>query len=364
MAIDAWQGRTVQDALERPRPPASLDHQGITEQITRLGRWLPLASQSTFARSPDLESVLSTMRGIDLLALIVADGDVWRLTANHGPPQLSRIATLVEVQGLAADFYGHPTDVKLASALGALLLPDESFRATRDVLHVLVDVRLKGLPVAALRRGPMALIEMRPIVRVLRLPETRCVHAARSGHATVLADPGGDLEMAQKEGEEVARLLHTTSKAGAAATKAALLAAAHDAVLHVAAHATTGVDSTIKLADCEMSALEISARRVAPSLVMLSACNAARSDDSELAGSLAAGFLAAGSQNVIATLRPITDAGALAVSKHFYLAGGVADPARALQAAQAALVGTSNTDWPYFTVFGSDVCPERALDHR
>jgi tetratricopeptide (TPR) repeat protein len=370
MVIDMWQGRTVQDALARPRPPASLDHDGIADQIAQLERWLPAASQSTFARSPDRESVLSTMRGIDLLALIVADGDVWSLTANHGPPRLSRLAALADIEDRVADFRGHPTghptDVERASALGALLLPDESFRATSDVLHVLIDGRLKGLPVAALRRGATTLIERRPIVRVLRLPETRCVHVAPPGHATVLGNPGGNLSNAQSEAVQVAGLLHTTSVTGAGATKAALFGAANDAVLHIAAHARFGIGgATIPLADGEVSALEISARRLAPSLAVLSVCDAATSEDSELAGSLAAGFLAAGSQHVVATLQSVSDAGALAVSTGFYSAGGVSDPARALQAAQAALVGTPNTDWPYFTVFGPDVCPERAaLDRR
>lgn len=371
MAFGEWQGRTVQDALARPRPPASLGPGAIAEQVSNLDRWLRAASKAPFAKSPDRDSVLSTLRGIDLLALIVADNEVWSLTANHGPPQLSRIAALADIKARVDEFRGHSRDIEPASELGALLLPDRSFRATRDVLHVLIDGRLDAVPVAALRRGGKALIEMRPIVRMLWLPETRCVHAGGSGHATVLADPRNNLEKARTEGEEVARLLDATSKFGTAATKfgtaatkAALFDAAHDAVLHVAAHATTGKDGTILLADLEVSALEISAGQVAPALAVLSTCNAATSEDTELAGSLAAGFLAAGSQHVVATLRPVTDDGALDISKRFYLADGVADPARALEAVQAELMHTSNVDWPYFTVFGPDVCAENAPDHR
>jgi len=365
MVFDKWQGRTVQDALARPRPPASVNYRGIADQITRLGRWLRMASQAPFARSPDRDSVLRTMRGIDLLALIVANDDVWILTANHGPPRLSRIGPLAEIKDLVDKFRGHPaTNVKLAADLGALVLPDASFRETREVLHVIVDGRLAGLPVAALRHGATPLISRRPIVRVLRLPETRCVHVTRSGPATVLAAPGDKLRNAQREAEQVAELLHTTSKVGTAATKDALFAAASDGVLHVAAHGTIGMDGAVlKLADGEVSALEISAHQRAPSLAVLSACDTATSDDLELAGSLAAGFLGAGSQHVVATLRPVSDAGALEISTRFYLAGGVHDPARALAAVQAALSKTSdNVDWPYFTVFGPDVCLEGAPD--
>ena len=359
MAFDAWQGRTVQDALARPRPPASLDRRSIADQLARLGPWLGVASPAMFAGRADRAAVLSTMRGIDLVALIVANDEVWSLTANHGPPRISRIAPLAQVQELAGPFRGHPTDAKLASALGALLLPDAAFRATRDVLHVLIDARLGGLPVAALRHGTTPLIAIRPIVRVLRLPETPCVRATRSGHATVLADPGGDLPSARTEAEQVAGLLHTTSKAGSAATKAALFAAADDAVLHVAAHGMFRTDgAAIVLADGDVSALEISARGRAPSLTVLSACDAATSDDSELAGSLAAAFLAAGSTHVVATTGKISDVGAPDISTWFYRAGGVADPARALAAVQSALAKTANEDWPHFTAFGPDVCTD------
>ena len=366
MVFDEWQGRTVQDALARPRPPASLDYRGMAEQLTKLGDWLRVASQAPIAKPPDQDSVLRTMGDIDLLALIVANGEVWRLTANHGPPQLVKLGAFAEIKELVDQFRGQPTtDVKRASDLGAWLLPDDAFRATREVLHVLVDGQLAGLPVAALRQGGTPLIALRPIVRVLRLPESRCVPMARPGHATVLGAPDATLPNAQQEAEQVAGLLHTTSKTGAAATSDALVDAKNDAVLHVAAHGTIGMDgAAIRLADRDVSALEISALRVAPSLAMLSACDAATADDLELAGSLAAGFLGAGSQHVVATLRPITDAGALEISTRFYREGGVADPARALEAVQSALVKSGNVDWPYFTVFGPDVCLDGTPGHQ
>lgn len=370
MAFDEWQGRTVQDALARPRPPAALDYQVMADQLTRLGEWLPVTSHAPLAGSPNRIAVVGAMQGIDLLALIVADDDVWRLTANHGPPQLSRLGRLAEMQDLVDEFRSHPTDVKLASALGTLLLQNDSFRETREVLHVLVDGQLGGLPVAALRHGATALIEMRPIVRVLRLPEIRCAHVTRSGAATVLAGPD-DLDAkipnARKEAEQVAELLHTTSKVGAAATSDALFAAPRNGVLHIAAHGAIRMEGAVLLlADREVSALEISARRLAPSLVVLSACDAATASyrEFELAGSLVSGFLGAGAQHVVATLRPVTDAGALEISTRFYRNKGVADPARALAAVQSELAKTQeNVDWPYFTVFGPDVCLGEAPDH-
>jgi hypothetical protein len=365
MVFDQWQGRTVQDALVRSQPPASLDFRGMADHITKLGEWLRVASQAPVAGSPDPNTVLRVIRDIDLAAVIVADEDVWRLTTSHGPIRLVRLGSFDEIRELVNQFLGHPTDVQAASALAARLLPDDAFRATREALHVIVDGRLPALPVAALRRGGIPLVAMRPIVRVLRLPETRCVHVARSGQATVLATLDGKLTHTQKEAEQVAAMLHTTAEIGAAATKSALLSAAHDAVLHVATHGKIGIDgAALELADGEVSALEISARRIAPSLAVLSACDAAVSDDPELAGSLVAGFLGAGSQHVVATLSGISDAGAPEITTRFYPAGGLADPLRALAAVQSELAKTENVDWPRFVVFGSDVCPEDASEPR
>ncbi len=372
MVFDEWQGRTVQDALATSPPLASLDRRSIADHVTRLGNWLPVASPATFARSADREAVLRTMGDIDLLALIVANGDVWRLTANHGPPQLSRLGSLAEITDLIASF-SRPIDAQRASTLGELLVPNDVFRETSDVLHVILDGKLGGsssgqppfggLPVAALRHGATSLFALRPTVHLLRLPEVRCVPAVRSGTATVLADD--KLPYARTEAEQVSALLHdallhTTTRIGGAATKDALSAAKGDAVLHIAAHNKVGIDgAAVVLAGKDVSAPEIAALRLAPSLTVLSTCDAATSTDSELAGSLVAGFLATGSQHVLATLRPVSDAGAPEVTTRFYREGGATDPARALAAAQRALsTTTSNIDWPYFAVFGPDVCPQ------
>jgi len=370
MVFDAWQGRTVQDALARTQQPASLDYRDMAKQVDKLGEWLRVTSQAPFASPPDRQAVLRTMRDIDLLALIVANGDVWRLTANHGPPRLVRLGTFAELEDRIARFLGDPTDVTLASDLGTKLLPEDSFWATREVLYVIVDGRLKGLPVAALRRGDTPLIMMRPVARLFRLPETPCMNVTRSRHATVLAASDGTLPNAVAEAEQVAGLLSTaglqiTSDTGAAATRDALLAARNDAVLHVAAHVEISMDgAAIVLESGEVPALEISALQVAPSLAVLSACNAAESKDHELAGSLAAGFLGAGSQHVVATLGSIRDDSALEISTRFYRERGVANPVRALAAVQSALAKTNNHDWPLWTIFGLDACAGNASEHQ
>ncbi|HEX2691637.1 MAG TPA: LUD domain-containing protein [Kofleriaceae bacterium] len=99
----------------------------------------------------------------------------------------------------------------------------------------------------------------------------------------MLAVSDDKLPDAREEAEQVAGLLlsttgrlQITSETGAATTKNALLAAKNDAVLHVAAHGTLGMDgAALELADRQVPALEISALQVAPALAVLSACDAA-----------------------------------------------------------------------------------------
>lgn len=358
MVFDQWQGRAVRDALVRKPPPGPAgDRIEIAERITKLSGWLH-APMTPIARNADRMAVLNTMRHIDLIAVIVANNDVWRLEVTHGAPRLLLVGYSDEVRDGVEALASHPAEVGKALLLGTQLMPDAVFRATSETLHVVIDQRLAELPVAALRRGGIPLGGLRPIVQELRLPEVPCVAARRPGHATVL-NPQFGLLYAHLEAMEVAELLGTTAKTGTDATTAALWATGDDVVLHVAGHAgATEAEATMQLWDREVSALEIAARLQAPSLVVLSNCSSAISSTNnvELIDSMAAAFLAAGAQHVVATLRSVDDAGARAVVNAFYRADAVRDPARALYAARTALWRTKNVEWPIFTVFGPDVC--------
>lgn len=393
MVFDRWQGRAVQDALAS-RLPQSHGYGNVATEVNKLSRWLHVASEATFARDDDRAAVLRTMRRIDLVALVVANGEVWRLVASQGPPGLFRIASLKDIVDDVGRFQGRPSDAELAEHLGALLLPEDAFRKTSEVLHVVLDARLAGLPVAALRHRTGLLIKKRPIVYSLRLPERHCEPVDRKGRATVLGDPPinhpglSRLPDAGMEIREVAESLRTTSKleatskTGTEATKAALFDAAGDAVLHVVTHGTATHDTATRdtvdtdprtrgaglvLADGEVYAMEIPLQRVAPSLVFLAACDGATSPGiPELSGSLVAGFLSAGSQHVIAMLGEVSDEGGRKISTSFYRADGVADPPRALFKVLAALAeaeNTENTDWAKVVVFGPQVCTAGVAGH-
>jgi CHAT domain-containing protein len=172
----------------------------------------------------------------------------------------------------------------------------------------------------------------------------------------VLADTRGDLPKAKREAELAAARFGGRPLLGPAATSTALFAATRDGSLHVAMHTRVALGAgALDLFDRPVSALEIASRSAGPRLVLLSGCASAAADDGELATSLATAFVASGSVQVIATLRPVSDDGAAELTAAFYREGGATDPARALARAQAA-AATSNVDWPNFVLFGHDIC--------
>jgi tetratricopeptide (TPR) repeat protein len=359
VALDQWQGRTLLDALARPSPQVAPGLLGAAQRVAELGALLPVVSEVPLGVAADPRQLLAALRTADLLALVVAGRDVWRVTASQGRLDIADLGSFAGLQDALDRFAGAPTEPALASELGAQLVPAAAVRTTPAPLHVLLDGPLASLPVVALRRDGRPLIAARPVVRVFRLPRSACRPARAPTRRTVIADAQSDLPDAGREAAELSSVLGFTAAVGAAATRAALFEAAGSDVLHIAVHAAVGAGGgVLELRDHSVSALEISAARLGPPLVMLSACSSARAADAELAGSLAAGFLAAGSDQVVATLRPVSDAGARRLTTRFYSAGGMTDPVRALARIQAELADTGDTDWPRFAVFGHDTCSD------
>jgi tetratricopeptide (TPR) repeat protein len=356
--FDRWQGRTLLDAmaLDKSASPATLRAAAMhTEALHRL---LPVLSSAPIMKTVDRDTLARALRDVELVAVLVANDEVWRITARHGQLDMVDVGALAALQPALDQFEATPTVSELAEPLGARLLGDATFRDTDETLFVLLDGPLASLPIAALRARGHLLVAMRPIVRAPRLSELGCV-PARSGarHAVVVADARGNLPDARRGAGETAARFGVTPAVGATATRAALFSASRDDVLDVAVHASVDLGGgSLDLYDQPVSALEISGRGGGPALVVLSACASAASDDGELAMSLATAFLASGSPQVIGTLHSVTDPGAREVTSAFYRARGVEDPARALAHVQAELSGTSNLDWPYFVLFGHDTC--------
>jgi hypothetical protein len=359
VALDRWQGRALLDALAEPSPRTSPGLLAAARRVSHLGTWLPVVSGTPLGVAADPAQLLAALRTVDLLALVVAERDVWRVTASQGRLDIADLGPFAGLQDALDRFAAAPTEPALAGELGARLVLAAAVRATPAPLHVLLDGPLASLPVVALRRGGRPLIAIRPVVRVLRLPLIACTPSRPRARRTVIADARSDLSDARREAGELSSVLGFTAAVGDAATSAALFQAAGSDVLHLAVHAAIGAGGgVLELRDRGVSALEISAARLGPPLVMLSACGSASAAADELAGSLAAGFLAAGSNQVVATLRPVSDAGARRLTTRFYSAGGMTDPVRALARIQAELADTGDTDWPRFAVFGHDTCSD------
>ncbi len=128
--------------------------------------------------------------------------------------------------------------------------------------------------------------------------------------------PGADAEV----GELSALYPDATVLTGAAATAVGVMAALEEAdLVHLAAHGSFRADSplfsSVLLADGPLTVYDLERLRRAPSVVVLSACEAAVAavhDGDELLGTAAA-LLALGVRSVIAPLMPVPDAATTAV---------------------------------------------------
>jgi len=358
IAFDHWQARTLLDASSRDRH-GHVDLRTAASDTESYHRVFPMLSNAPFMQPIERATLLDRLRGVDVVAVVVADDEVWRIVSRHGALDIVGLGPLAALRPALDRFVVTPTSPELAESLGVKLLGAEAFRDTGETLFAVLDGPLAGAPIAALRAGGRPLIAIRPVVRAPRLSEVGCV-AAPSGprKAVVIADAQGDLPAAATEAIEVATRFGAQPAIGAAATGEALFAAAKDDLLHVAVHGSIKLGvGTLLLHDRQVSALEIAGHGDGPALVVMSACVSGISDDGEQATSLANAFLAAGSAQVVATLRPVFDAGAGELTHRFYGEGGVGDPARTLARIQASLAATStNSDWPYFVLFGHDTC--------
>lgn len=350
--FDRWQGRTLLDQMTRASPDsAGLATTAIA--IQSLGRWLPAVSKAP-PRMTDAHAVIETLGKIDLIAFAVAERRVWRLAAWHGRLELDDLGKFDDLRDRLDRFMASPTDPALADELGALTLPSDVMRKTAEPLYVLLDAPLTSIPIVALRRVGQPLIAVRPVLRTPRFPVgTACAPRPGARSALVLADAAGNLPDARREGSRIAALFGTTPFVGAEATSTALFAARSNALVHIAVGAEVDAGGgVIYLHDRAVSAAEISANKLGPPLVVLSSTSTARSRDPEVAGSLSNAFLAGGSDQVVATLRPVSDTGLLELMSRFYGARGDSDPIRVLARVQAELAGSDNKEWPNFAVFG------------
>lgn len=361
LAFDHWQGRTLLDELARGEasPPATLQLAAMHAEA--LIRFVPALSRAPVVKLSERSELLAALSHADAVALFVASDEIWRISAHDGQLEVVSLGPLAALDSEIKAFRAHPTTVELGDRLGEKLLGREPFRKTDEPLFVVLDGgaggELASLPVAALRMRGEPLIALRPLVHPPRLSALGCVPQATPRHALVIADARGDLPAGRSEAIDLAANHGFMSAVGPAATSSALFTAGLDDYIHLAVHAVVQPSGgALALYDRAVSALEISSHHGGPALVFLAACASAASYDSERATSLATAFLASGSSQVIATLRPVSDAGAAEIARSFHSPNVPRDPVRKLAEVQAALAHTGNEDWPNFMLYGHDTC--------
>lgn len=331
--------------------------------------WELPADRSSAARQQRAERELAVRRSLDEAYRVVESGRAARVSDLEPPAPdellltffptedgwlgIAATAERVTARQLGAMDFEHPA--ALLAGLGA------EIRSARRV-RVLAYGAARAVDLHAVPFDGRPLGAQVPVVYPLDLP--RPARDGGSG-ALVVADPAGDLPRARAEGAGVAARLQRSESGGLellsgsdARRERVLEALPRLRLLHFAGHGTfagsRGVDSALVLADGRVSLGDVLAAASVPELVVLSACEAARSASSVEPESfgMAQAFLVRGAHAVIAPTRPVSDALATELMQSLYdeLARD-GDPASALQRAQQHISRTRpDSDWASFRV--------------
>ena len=285
--------------------------------------------------------LLRAWRDRDLVVLVRGGERMWRLDVRGGEVVGHDVGAPDALEELADRLDADPGDAEAAHGLLAAIVPDAPSDRPLDVLLV---GRIARASLAALR-------SRRPLVRVLGL-RGQAPSAERSDRVVVIGDPQGNLPSAADEARWVGRQLGVSPIIGRAATRSVLAQARGARLLHIAAHSTPAESGAfLVFADGAVTAADIAAVRPAPRFVVLASCGSAAARDEGGWGSLAAAFLGAGAEAVVATQTSVKDEAAAALVQRFYQLGGATRPVEALAAAQAELAGTMAVrDWATFTI--------------
>src|SRR5690606_27862155 len=257
--------------------------------------------------------ILAAARATSLLALVVADGRLWRIAADGGELRVADLAPIAALRPALDRFRTRPGDAAVAARLGELLVPPALARPGDAVLHVVLDEHepsVAQLPIAGLQVGGRTLISARPVVRAIRPSDTGCAPPPpRAPRVAVIADAAGDLPGARREAEALGARRSAAVALGPRATRSALFGGAAADLLHVVVHSREDeLGGGLELYDARVSALEIAGQERSAARVVLAACHAGVAELGTHA--VAEAFLAAGASQVIATLRTIDDAAA------------------------------------------------------
>ncbi len=239
---------------------------------------------------------------------------------------------------------------------GAVTCGDDPAKlVTRDVRHLAI---VDGGVVLA----PSLLLELLTTATIGFVPSAAWLSSPRAqtrGAPLFVGDPRRDLPGARKEARALAKQLGGELLEGDAATLEALTSRwAARPVLHFAGHgrlsASTPWDARLELAKGQTLDFDVLlARRPAPGLVVLSGCETGKVVDAPADGiGLAEGFLAGGSNHVLATTLEVNDDGARTFIERFYRLGGVSDPTAAFRLAALEAQRAGDERWQEWKLLG------------
>lgn len=293
------------------------------------------------------------------------------LTLVFHPGQRGFVGFAADASGVLAARLGPipPERIKDRARLAETLLAPfrERLRGARRI-RVLSYGALRDVDFHALPFDGATLLHVAPIAYPLDTGQRAEAPPAETTTALVVADPNGDLPAARREARLIADALtrqrgwRVNLLEGEAATSSALERELKRAsFLHYAGHGVyagrEGWESVLPLAAGGHLLLgDILALAPAPARVVLSSCESARTaSDAPAEGlGLAQAFIAAGSESVVAAVRPVEDGLGAKLSKLFYerlIAGGLVDAPAVLREAQLAIEKDAPmSDWPAFRV--------------
>lgn len=327
--------------------------------------------------------------GVYLVQYRVLDDNVhvWTIGRDHFQARVLNVGrqTLTRWSRdlYSAAFAGEAQYDKLASSIHAAVVHDVLAQLpARQRLVFIPDGPLHAIPFAALRRDgrfllETELVETSPSARFYLWSVAQDRDMTRAGAPSILliGNPGGDLESATREVEEI-QPLYERHKAllQQQATEATLLAEApRHHVVHIAAHAFANAASPsrsyIDLADDDLQANELVTRfkSTQTRLFVLAACSSAGGDrvGPEGVAPLVRPIIAAGVPAVVGSIWSVDDdaARSVMVPFHRYLSQGH-DAAQALRLAQLDLLRTGRNpearsvrSWGSFQVIGHAASP-------
>ena len=337
--FERYRGLSVLAGLAHRNGAAAIASNAVYP-IDELARLFPLLGQSPLASPASGRAIRDAVRDTSLLVLTVVHEELWRIVAQDGRLEVASLGPIAALESHIERLRVAPDDRAAAAALGAVFIPAALAHPSNRVLHVVLDESLVSLPLAALWVGDRRLIEARPIVRSARVADVGCAPALDGPRRVVVIGDSGHL------GQRLRMTAH-------AATRNALFGAAHADLLHIAVPVEVdALDNVLVLRDGRVRSLEIAGHGEAPAQVVL----APSQTGPQGTASLAMAFLAAGAEQVIATVGPVPGVTLDQLADRLYGAQP-GDLVHALARIQVTADGSGDDGaWLRVAAFGRELC--------